>query len=840
MAKYNPKEIEPKWQDYWLENKTFKATENPEKKKYYALDMFPYPSGAGMHVGHPEGYTATDIICRYKRMNNFNVLHPMGWDAYGLPAEQYAIKTGTHPKITTENNINNFRRQIRALGFSYDWDREVNTTDPSYFKWTQWIFKQLFNHWYDGELNKARPISELPIPKDIAANPKEKEAYISKHRLAYLDEVPVWWCEALGTVLANEEVIDGKSERGSHPCERKPLKQWMLRITKYADRLIDDLEDLDWPESIKIMQRNWIGRSEGALVEFVLDGISESVKVFTTRPDTLFGATYMVLAPEHPLVEKITSSGNKAKVEAYVNEAKGKSELERGIDREKTGVFTGGYAINPVNGDKIPVWISDYVMMGYGTGAIMAVPAHDERDYAFAKKFELPIIEVISGGDISKEAYVGDGPHVNSGFLDGLDVPTGKKKMAEWLEEKGLGKAKVQYKLRDWLFSRQRYWGEPFPVVHSENGIQSVEDSELPVLPPELDDFKPTGTMEPPLAKDKNWVHYFNQKTGLKGMREVNTMPQWAGSCWYFLRYLDPNNDKAFCDANIEKYWMPVDLYIGGAEHAVLHLLYSRFWFKFLYDIGCVSGPEPFKKLVNQGIILGENGEKMSKSLGNVVSPDEVIESHGADAMRLYEMFMGPLERMKPWSTSGLEGQTRFLSKVWRLIVGDEDTALEISEENPPKDLLRLAHQTIQKVTEDIENLRFNTAISQLMIFSNEMQKHGKNFRFTAETMTKLLAPFAPHLGEELWSRLGHSDSIAYQSWPELDANLAKDDLVTVVFQTNGKLRAKVEVEKGLSKEALENLARENQNIQKHLEGSQLVKLIVVPNKLVNFVIKPK
>ncbi len=836
MPKYNPKVIEPKWQQYWLEHKTFKAENSSSKPKYYALDMFPYPSGAGMHVGHPEGYTATDIISRYKRMCGFNVLHPMGWDAYGLPAEQYAIKTGTHPRDTTEKNINNFRRQIRELGFSYDWDREVNTTHPSYFKWTQWIFKQMFEHWYDEKSDKARPVSELPIPENIKSDARKSSQYIDSKRLAYIDEVPVWWCQELGTVLANEEVIDGKSERGSHPCERRPLRQWMLRITAYAHRLLLDLDTLDWPESLKLMQRNWIGRSEGARVTFSIQGSNDTVQVFTTRPDTLFGATYMVMAPEHPLVQRITTPDKLDEVRVYQNSAKSKSELERGIDREKTGTFTGSYAINPVNNDKIPIWISDYVMMGYGTGAIMAVPAHDERDYAFAKKFNLPVVEVIAGGDIAQEAFTGEGQCINSGMITGLSAVEGKKKITQWLESKGLGYHEVQYKLRDWLFSRQRYWGEPFPIVHTENGLVSVSDNELPVLPPEMEDFKPTGSLEPPLSRVADWVNY--SKSSLQGKRETNTMPQWAGSCWYYLRYLDPLNNTSFVGSEAEKYWMPVDLYIGGAEHAVLHLLYARFWHKFLYDIGRVSTMEPFQKLVNQGIILGENGEKMSKSLGNVVNPDIIIDQYGADSMRLYEMFMGPLERMKPWSTSGLEGQIRFLSKVWRQIVGIEDSVRQLSNDVPPAQLIKCMHQTIRKVTEDCEQLRFNTAIAQMMIFSNEMGRHSECYREPAEVMARLLSPFAPHIAEELWQVLGYKDTITYAQWPGYDESLAREDNVTVVFQTNGKVRAKVDLAKGMSKEELESLARQHEQFRKQLEGVDIIKVIVVPDKLVNFVVR--
>ncbi len=840
MPRYNPKDVEPKWQEYWLKKKTFKAEIRADKPKFYALDMFPYPSSNGLHVGHPEGYTATDIVCRYKRMKGFNVLHPMGWDAFGLPAEQHAIKTGTHPRATTEQNIKNFTRQIQALGFSYDWDREISTCNADYFKWTQWIFKQLFESWYDAQTQKARPIAELPIPAEIQKQgDPASTTYRNNQRLAYISNAPVWWCEALGTVLANEEVIDGKSERGNHPCEKRPMRQWMLRITAYAERLIRDLDSLDWHESIKHMQRNWIGRSEGAEVDFQLDGNKGALRVFTTRPDTLFGATFMVIAPEHPLIETITTPEQKSSVEAYRKQASGKSDLERGLDREKTGVFTGGYAINPVNGSKIPVWTADYVMMGYGTGAIMAVPAHDERDYAFAKAMNLSIVEVISGGDISKEAYTGDGPLVNSSFLDGLRVDAAKSKIIGWLEEKGLGKARVQFKLRDWLFSRQRYWGEPFPIVHGPNGPESIPDAELPVNLPELQDYKPTGTFEPPLSKAADWVRYSDAKK-----RELNTMPQWAGSSWYFLRYLDPHNDKEFCSREAEKYWMPVDLYIGGAEHAVLHLLYARFWHKVLFDLGHVSTAEPFQKLVNQGMILGEDGEKMSKSRGNVVNPDDVIGAYGADAMRLYEMFMGPLERMKPWQTSGIEGQWRFLNRAWRVTIGDDRNATVIVDREPPVELLKSAHRCIKKVTEDLNELHFNTAISAMMVYTGDLasalEKEGVAYRHTSEILAKLVAPFAPHIAEEIWQALGHNHTLAYEAWPAYDESLTVDDSVEVVFQINGKVRAKEMLSKTLTAKELEDTARANEKFAPHLANQDVVKVIAVPGKLVNFVVKPK
>jgi len=868
VPRYSPKSVEPKWQEHWLRNKTFKAEIKPAqgtpgalKPKYYALDMFPYPSANGLHVGHPEGYTATDIICRYKRMRGFNVLHPMGWDAFGLPAEQHAIKTGTHPAVTTKSNIDNFRRQIRALGFSYDWDREISTTDPKYFKWTQWIFKQLFESFYDPVAETAKPIAQLPIPADLKEE-AEIRAYRDSQRLAYMSNNAVWWCQELGTVLANEEVIDGKSERGDFPCVRRPMRQWVLKITAYAERLIRDLDGLDWPDSIKAMQRNWIGKSTGAEVRFQVEGQTEPLTVFTTRPDTLFGATYMVVAPEHPILEAIAQGDKQAAVAAYRKAAGSKSDLERGLDKDKTGVDTGAFAINPVTGKRIPIWTSDYVMMGYGTGAIMAVPAHDERDYAFAKTFGLPIIEVIQGGDIVKEAWTGDGVLVNSGFLDGLAVEASKAKMIAWLEEKKLGKARIQYKLRDWLFARQRYWGEPFPLVHTAKGVESIPDSELPLELPDMQDYKPTGTFEPPLGKATEWAEYKgslaspgspgyvagsasgNGNVTAPGRRELNTMPQWAGSSWYFLRFLDPDNEKEPWSKEAEKYWMPVDLYIGGAEHAVLHLLYSRFWHKVMFDLGHVSQAEPFHKLVNQGLILGEDGEKMSKSRGNVVNPDDVIERYGADSMRLYEMFMGPLERQKPWQTAGIEGLWRFLNKVWRATIGDDRVQTVISEAAPSAHLIKRAHQTIKKVTEDIDGLRFNTAISQLMIFVGELgediEKTGSAHRMTSEVLVKLVAPFAPHIAEEIWESLGHKESLAHAPWPIHDEALTVDDTVNVVFQTNGKVRVEHQVPKGTSREDLEAIARAHPKFLPYLESSEVIKVIAVPDKLVNFVVKPK
>ncbi|KGA98772.1 leucyl-tRNA synthetase [Alkalihalobacillus alcalophilus ATCC 27647 = CGMCC 1.3604] len=799
-------EIEKKWQQFWEENQTFQTTEDKDKEKFYALDMFPFPSGAGLHVGHPEGYTATDILSRFKRMQGYNVLHPMGWDAFGLPAEQYALDTGNDPAEFTTKNINTFRRQIKSLGFSYDWEREVATTDPDYYKWTQWIFLKLY-----------------------------------EHDLAYIDEVAVNWCPALGTVLANEEVIDGKSERGGHPVERRPMKQWMLKITAYADRLIDDLEELDWPESIKEMQRNWIGRSEGAEVTFKIVDYDKEVTVFTTRPDTLFGATYMVLAPEHKFVEGITTDSERANVEAYKKEVASKSDLERTeLSKEKTGVFTGAYAINPANGEKIPVWIGDYVLASYGTGAIMAVPGHDERDYEFAKTFDLPIQEVVAGGDVTKEAYVGDGKHVNSDFLDGLGKEEAISKMIDWLEEKGLGTKKVTYRLRDWLFSRQRYWGEPIPIIHWEDGTMSpLKEEELPLTLPVMSEIKPSDTGESPLANNLEWLEVVDPKTGKKGRRETNTMPNWAGSCWYYLRYIDPKNSEALADPEKLKQWLPVDIYIGGQEHAVLHLLYARFWHKFLYDIGVVPTKEPFQKLYNQGMILGENNEKMSKSKGNVVNPDEVVESHGADTLRLYEMFMGPLDASIAWSTNGLDGSRRFLDRIWRLFIneqsGDLSEAIQDCVGSDP--LTRVYHQTVKKVTEDIEGLRFNVAISQLMVFINEAYKQKELPKEIMEGFVKLIAPIVPHLAEELWHKLGHEGTIAYVEWPEYDENWLVENEIEVVVQINGKVKAKLVIPADADREQMQELALEDDKVKAAIEGKSVRKVIAVPGKLVNIVV---
>ncbi|MBP2076403.1 leucine--tRNA ligase [Oceanobacillus polygoni] len=800
---FNHQQIEKKWQKHWLENKTFKTETFSEKEKFYALDMFPYPSGVGLHVGHPEGYTATDILSRMKRMQGYEVMHPMGWDAFGLPAEQYAIDTGNSPAEFTAKNIATFKRQIQELGFSYDWDRELDTTDPNYYKWTQWIFIKLY-----------------------------------EKGLAYIDEVAVNWCPALGTVLANEEVIDGKSERGGHPVVRKPMKQWMLKITAYADRLLEDLDDLDWPDSLKEMQRNWIGRSEGAEVTFAIDGHNEEFTVFTTRPDTLFGATYAVLAPEHPFIEKITSAEQKSAVDAYLNEVQTKSDLERtDLAKDKTGVFTGAYAINPVNNEKMPIWIADYVLMSYGTGAIMAVPAHDERDYEFATKFELPIVEVVSGGDITKEAFTGDGEHVNSSFLDGLGKDEAISKMIEWLVAEGKGEQKITYRLRDWLFARQRYWGEPIPIIHWEDGTMSaVPEEELPLELPVMSEIKPSGTGESPLANNSDWVNVVDQKTGMKGRRETNTMPQWAGSCWYFLRYIDPKNTEQLADPAALEKWLPIDIYIGGAEHAVLHLLYARFWHKFLYDIGVVSTKEPFQKLFNQGMILGEGNEKMSKSKGNVVNPDDIVTSHGADTLRLYEMFMGPLDASVAWSTNGLDGARRFLDRTWRLFMNDDGTLSEKIVDAENTDLDKVYHETVKKVTEDFENLHFNTGISQMMVFINEGYKADQIPKAYVEGFVKMLSPVAPHVAEEIWEQLGHTDTITYEEWPVFDAAKLVEDEVEVVLQVMGKVRSKLSVPKDISKEDLEKVALADEGLQKWIEGKTIRKVIVVPGKLVNVV----
>ena len=804
MSHYNPAEIEPKWQQFWDEQQTFRAEIDHQKEKFYCLDMFPCPSGAGLHVGHPEGYTATDIICRYKRAQGFNVLHPIGWDAFGLPAEQYALQTGTHPAITTKQNVDNFRRQIKSLGFSYDWQREVDTTDPKYYRWTQWIFSQLY-----------------------------------KKDLAYIAEVPVNWCPALGTVLANEEVIDGLSERGGHPVERRPMRQWMLKITEYADRLLEDIEDLDWPEGIKEMQRNWIGRSFGAEVDFSVKGFDEKLTVFTTRPDTLFGATYMVVAPEHAGVDRWTSEAQRAEVVAYREAASLKSDLERTeLNKDKTGVFTGAYAINPVNGKEVPIWVSDYVLATYGTGAIMSVPGHDERDWAFAKKFGLPIVEVVSGGSIDEEAYTGDGTLVNSELLNGLAVPEAKKTIIAWLEERGLGKGTVNYRLRDWLFSRQRYWGEPFPIIHTEDGeIILIDEKDLPLTLPKVERYSLSGTGESPLATIENWVN-ITLPDGRKARRETNTMPQWAGSCWYYLRYIDPINDQEAWSAEAEKYWMPVDLYVGGAEHAVLHLLYARFWHKVLYDLGYVTTKEPFHKLINQGMILGEDNNKMSKSRGNVVNPDDIIDSHGADSMRLYEMFMGPLEATKPWQTKGVEGVKRFLDRYWRLFIDHHTGEAKLTENPLDKETTRLLHVTIKKVTEDIEGVRLNTAIAAMMEFTNHLVKQKISSKIALAPLTQLLAPFAPHIAEEAWELLGHKGGISYVAWPTYEEALTVADEITYPVQINGKMRAQVALSASASKEEALAAAKADTKVRSYLEGKELIREIFVPKRMINLVIK--
>ncbi|WP_405075779.1 leucine--tRNA ligase [Ligilactobacillus acidipiscis] len=800
---YDHKQIEKKWQKYWEEHQTFKTTEDPAKKNYYALDMFPYPSGQGLHVGHPEGYTATDIIARMKRMQGYNVLHPMGWDAFGLPAEQYALNTGHSPREFTRTNVDNFRRQIKSLGLSYDWNREINTTDPSYYKWTQWIFEQLY-----------------------------------KKGLAYEAEVPVNWSPDLGTVVANEEVIDGKTERGGFPVIHKPMRQWVLKITAYADRLIDDLDDLDWPEAIKEQQRNWIGRSVGASIRFKVADHDDEIEVFTTRPDTIFGASCMILAPEHELVKKLTTPEQKEAVEKYVAEVSHKSDLERtDLAKNKTGVFTGSYVINPANGEKVQIWIADYVLASYGTGAIMVVPAHDERDYEFAQKFDLPITPVIEGGDVTQEAYVGDGKHINSGFLNGLGKQEAIDKMIAWLTEKKIGEKKVNYRLRDWLFSRQRYWGEPIPVIHWEDGETTlVPEDQLPLLLPKAKDIKPSGTGESPLANLDDWVNVVDEN-GRKGKRETNTMPQWAGSSWYFLRYVDPTNKDALADYEKLKQWMPVDLYVGGAEHAVLHLLYARFWHKFLYDLGVVPTKEPFQKLVNQGMILGNNHEKMSKSKGNVVNPDDIVEQYGADTLRLYEMFMGPLDASIAWSEDGLNGAHKFIKRVWNLLIDDEGELRDrVTTINDHK-LDKVYNQTVKKVTEDFAELHFNTAISSFMVFVNDCYKQDSLPLEYMEGFVKMLAPLTPHIAEELWSRLGHVGTITYAQWPSYDETQLVDNSVQIVVQVNGKVRQHLDIERDTSRDKMQEIALADEKVKEELADKEIKKVIAVPNKLVNIVV---
>ena len=869
MAGYPFRELEAKWQEHWERNGTFRTPERPDttRPKFYVLDMFPYPSGQGLHVGHPEGYTASDIVARYKRMRGFNVLHPIGWDAFGLPTEQYAIETGIHPRVATQNNVARFRDQLRALGFSYDWAREVNTTDPAYYRWTQWIFKHLF-----------------------------------ERGLAYRDEQPVWWCPELGTTLANEEVIDGKSERGGYECVRRPLRQWVLRITEYADTLLAGLDELDWPDSTKAMQRNWIGRSDGAEIVFrVADAPGTEIRVFTTRPDTLFGATYMVLAPEHALVDQLTTADNRDAIDCYRDQAASRSDLERTRQqKEKTGVFTGAYAINPANGESIPIWVADYVLASYGTGAIMAVPAQDTRDWEFASQFDLRILRTIQPPpDFDGDAWLGDGVAINSGFLDGLRVEAAKERMIDWLEAEGKGRRHTNYKLRDWLFSRQRYWGEPFPIVFVDGEPEILPDAALPLTLPELESFKPSGSIEGPLAAAADWLDTESPVDGRPALRETNVMPQWAGSCWYYLRYIDPDNAERLVDPELERYWMPVDLYVGGQEHAVLHLLYARFWHKVLYDSGLVSTPEPFTKLVHQGMILGEleytkyvdaageavsadrvrggrdtatgadltseriaenevvkagdrfvladdpsiavdaRAHKMSKSRGNVVNPDGIIERFGADAFRLFEMFLGPLEQAKPWRTSGVEGPYRFLNRVWRLLVdpGGEGLKATVTDAEPSPEQARLMHRTIAKVTEDIEALRLNTAIAALMEFTNTATRWQTLPLEIAEQLVLLLAPLAPHIAEELWQRLGHEGTLAYEPWPEADPKLLVEATLTIAVQVNGKARGNVEIPADAGKDRVLELARDAQNVRRFLEGKAIRREIYVPGRIVNFVV---
>ena len=854
--KYQFLDIEKKWQEYWDRNKSFQTIEDFSKPKIFVLDMFPYPSGAGLHVGHPEGYTATDILCRYKRMKGFSVLHPMGWDAFGLPAERYAMQTNIHPRITTESNIANFRRQIKMLGLSYDWDREVNTTDPHYYKWTQWIFLKVYNSWFDPRVRKARPIetleaelaekgtTEIPGAGSVTAadwkrkSKKERHDFLAQFRLAYVAEIPVNWCEALGTVLANEEVAEW-TEKG-YSVERRPMRQWMMRITAYADRLLEDSRDLDWPPSTLEQQRNWIGRSEGAEIDFPVQGRTEAIRVFTTRPDTIFGATYMVLAPEHPLVDVLASPAVKGAVEEYKKQAALKSELERGIDKDKTGVFLGSYVINPATRKEIPIWIADYVLTGYGTGAIMAVPGQDERDWEFAEKFNLPIVRTVQPPpDFNGKAYLEDGPAINSDFLNGLHIAQAKEKILALVEKEGLGVRKVNFKLRDWLFSRQRYWGEPIPILHLEDGtMKPLKEDELPLLLPDLKKFQPSGTTESPLALAEEWVQVLDKETGLKGRRETNTMPQWAGSCWYYLRYLDSKNDNEFCSKERERYWMPIDLYVGGSEHAVLHLMYARFWHKVLFDLGYVSTKDPFVKLRHQGIILGEDSRKMSKSRGNVVNPDDIVSEYGADSMRLFEMFMGPLEEAKPWSTKGVEGVFRFLNRVWRLFITEEGAIDPLIQDVPSStDFERLYHQTVKKVGEDIDLLRFNTAISQMMIFVNETMKLEQRPRKALESFIILLSPFAPHIAEDIWQRLGHARSLAYEPWPEYDEAKTVEASVEVVFQINGKVRSKAQVPMDTGEKELERIAHADGHIKRYMDGKKIIRTIIVRNKLVNIVL---
>ncbi len=838
--KYDFRTIEHKWQEYWERNATFAVTEDPGRQKLYVLDMFPYPSGSGLHVGHPEGYTATDIFCRYKRMKGFNVLHPMGWDAFGLPAERFAMQTGIHPRITTAENVANFRRQIKMLGLSYDWSREVNTTDPKYYRWTQWIFLQLYNSWFDEGSGKARPVSELEVPPGLDGPATRK--FVDDRRLAYRRDMPVNWCAGLGTVLANEEVEEWTGK--GYTIERRMMKQWMLRITAYAERLARDLRDLDWPAGILEMQRNWIGRSEGAEIDFPLADSDGSITVFTTRPDTLFGATYMVLAPEHPLVKRLTTTDRETAIGAYIEATSRKSDLERSaLEKKKSGVFTGGFARNPATGNTIPVWIADYVLPGYGTGAIMAVPGHDQRDREFAREFSLPVVEVVSGGNLEEEAFTGEGIAVNSSnddiTLDGLPTAEASARVIRWIEDAGIGRGTVRYKLRDWLFSRQRYWGEPFPLAYREDGtVVAIPESDLPVGLPEMESFQPADTGESALANAGEWLH-LRDSGGNTLRRETHTMPQWAGSCWYYLRYLDPTNEKEFVSKEKERYWMPVDLYVGGAEHAVLHLIYARFWHKVLYDLGHVSTPEPFARLVNQGTILGEDGQKMSKSRGNVVNPDDIVARFGADSMRLFEMFMGPLEDTKPWSTRGVEGVHRFLNRSWRMLVSDDGRLHPaVREGECPPERERLLHRTIQGVSADLDQLSFNTAISRLMIFVNAFLNDEPRQKHAMEKFVLLLSPFAPHIAEELWEKLGHESSLAFAPWPVYDAEKARAEEVEIVVQVNGKVRSKFTAAAGTAEGDLEERARAEEGVRQHIAGKEVVKVITVKNRLVNIVVR--
>lgn len=850
MAQYPFKEIEPKWQKYWEENQVYKVEDNFDKPKYFILDMFPYPSGAGLHIGHPEGYTATDIIARYKKMNGYNVLHPMGFDAFGLPTERYSMSTGIHPNIATETNIKNFIRQLSILGLGYDWSRCINTTSPDYYKWTQWMFLLIYNSWYDREQQRARHINELPIPSELK-DEKEIEDYKDEHRLAYIAMIPVNWCAELGTVLANEEVDEWR-EKG-YTVERKPMRQWMLKITEYAGRLLDDLDLVDWPHSTKEMQKNWIGRSEGAEIDFEVKGFNEKIRVFTTRPDTIFGATYLVLAPEHQLVDLICAENKKAEVSEYIKTASEKSDLERTeLAKDKTGVDTGAFAINPASGKEIPIWIADYVLAHYGTGAIMAVPGHDSRDHEFAKAFNLPIIQVVespdsSNWDINESAYTEhEGKAINSCndevSLNGLATPDAVSTMIDWIGKKGLGVKKIQFKLRDWLFSRQRYWGEPMPIMFFEDGTKrALDENELPLLLPDVADFKPAGTGESPLANVDSWVNFIDKKTGKKARFETNTMPQWAGSCWYYLRYADPFNKESFCDKAKENYWMSpegVDLYVGGAEHAVLHLLYARFWHKVLFDYNYVSTKEPFKKLFHQGLIMGEDGRKMSKSLGNVVNPDVVVEEFGADSLRIFEMFLGPLEASKPWSSTGIEGINRFLNRAWRLVADDEgklSSNLKDIDMTPDQEFI--LHSTIKKIGEDIENLSFNTAIAQMMIFVNEFTKAEVKPLEAIKSFVVLLAPFAPHICDEMWQILGNNNSIVFAEWPKYDETKIVKQKIEFVVQVSSKIRAKLEVPNDSTQEEVEKLALADERVQKFIEDKPIRKVIFVANKLINFIV---